>query len=188
MEGGYCLSENIVSQFKAKLQLNYMDYLIPYGLIQVSPSNDTEQYNPHGKDAKDAAAIHSEADEIMGCVNKIHESLSKDDLDFKYIEFLNHFAKPLDVVLDAYDEVEHSINGNKPDMLQVMNHMINNPEHSQIHALVQSAKKESTNVSSDKPSVLAEIAESRERLRNTPPELRDKPDPTPGKKKSDPDL
>jgi len=40
----------------------------------------------------------------------------------------------------------------------------------------------------DKPSVLAEIAESRERLQNKPPELRDKSDPTLGKKKSDPDL
>ena len=39
-----------------------------------------------------------------------------------------------------------------------------------------------------KPSVLAEIAESREAARNKPPETRDKPDLSLGKKKSDPDL
>jgi len=39
-----------------------------------------------------------------------------------------------------------------------------------------------------KPSVLVEIAESRETARNKPTEPRDKPDLAPGKRKSDPDL
>jgi len=44
------------------------------------------------------------------------------------------------------------------------------------------------NASNDKPSVLAEIAESREAARNKPPEPHDKPNPSLGKKMSDPDL
>jgi hypothetical protein len=44
------------------------------------------------------------------------------------------------------------------------------------------------NSSGDKPSVLAEIAESREKLRNKPQENLDKPNPIRNKKKSGPDL
>jgi len=169
-----------------------MDYMIPYGLIIFSQTSDnpkdTTHHIPMDKDAWAAKAIRTEADEIMSLVNEINESLSKGNWDSKHIEFLNRFAKPLDVAIDAYNEVRHSMGGNKPDMLQVMEHVLNNPDLLRSHALDPLARHESMRAPDGKTSVLAEIAKSREDARNKATEARKEPKLKHDKKKYGPDL
>ena len=131
MKGSGLISDSTTSRFKEKLQLDYMDYLMPYGLAQYSKRENMSH--------EDIATL-DKTEQIMSLVNEVHESLSKGNLDSEQIKFLNRFLRPLSAAIEAFLNLQHILEGKKPDMAQVMEYMRNSPEFLKSQKLEPTAK------------------------------------------------
>jgi hypothetical protein len=109
-----------ISQFKKKLIFNHLDCLMPYGFILMS--------HPENMNSKQET-VKQEADVLMSYVNEIHKSLLNGNWESIYIEFLNQFENPVEVVFNVYKEMQQKTGAVELDMAQTLKYALNESDY-----------------------------------------------------------